>query len=175
VSNEAKVNLHWIHSDNLDKDNVKKELSEMDGILVAPGFGSRGVAGKIDAVQFARENQIPFLGICLGMQLAVIEIAKNLLKINDANSEEFASFIFKRFFAISITANCIPRQIPKNGIWFSRANCTASIFPATPLEPKPGATSIPSISDSSFFTLSLSKLSECIQCKFTLASLLTPA
>ena len=56
-------------ADNLDKDNVEKELSEMDGILVAPGFGSRGVAGKIDAVQFARENNIPFLGICLGLQL----------------------------------------------------------------------------------------------------------
>jgi CTP synthase len=91
VSNEAKVNLHWIHSDNLDKSNVEKELSKMDGILVAPGFGSRGVAGKIDAVQFARENNIPFLGICLGMQCAVIEFARNVLHLDDANTTEIAN------------------------------------------------------------------------------------
>ena len=91
VSNEAKVNLHWIHSDNLDKDNAEKELSDMDGILVAPGFGSRGVAGKIDAVQFARENNIPFLGICLGMQCAVIEFARNVLQLEDANTTEIAT------------------------------------------------------------------------------------
>jgi CTP synthase len=63
----------------------------MDGILVAPGFGSRGVAGKIDAVQFARENQIPFLGICLGMQCAVIEFARNVLQLEDANTTEIAT------------------------------------------------------------------------------------
>ena len=90
VSNECKVNVHWIHSDDLDIDNVKKELSQMDGVLVAPGFGSRGVSGKIDAVQFARENLIPFLGICLGMQCAVIEFARNVLNLEDANTTEIA-------------------------------------------------------------------------------------
>ena len=63
----------------------------MDGVLVAPGFGSRGVAGKIDAVQFAREREIPFLGICLGMQCAVIEFARNVLDLDDANTTEIAS------------------------------------------------------------------------------------
>ena len=82
--------MHWIHSDDLDIDNVKKELSQMDGVLVAPGFGSRGVSGKIDAVQFARENLIPFLGICLGMQCAVIEFARNVLNLEDANTTEIA-------------------------------------------------------------------------------------
>lgn len=90
VSNECKVNVHWIHSDELDKSNIKKELSQMDGILVAPGFGSRGVSGKIDAVQFAREHKIPFLGICLGMQCAVIEFARNVLGLEDANTTEIA-------------------------------------------------------------------------------------
>jgi CTP synthase len=91
VSNDAKVNLNWIHSDKLDKSNIEKKLSHMDGILVAPGFGSRGVAGKIDAVQFAREHEIPFLGICLGMQCAVIEFARNVLNLDDANTTEIAS------------------------------------------------------------------------------------
>ena len=90
VANEAKVNVKWIHSEKLTKGNIAEELSDLDGILVAPGFGSRGISGKIEAVQFARENKIPFLGICLGMQCAVIEFARNVLKFEEANTTEIA-------------------------------------------------------------------------------------
>ncbi|MCF8444568.1 MAG: CTP synthase, partial [Crocinitomicaceae bacterium] len=79
VANETRVNVKWIHSEKLTKSNISKELSGLDGVLVAPGFGSRGISGKIEAVQFARENNIPFFGICLGMQCAVIEFARNVL------------------------------------------------------------------------------------------------
>jgi CTP synthase len=88
VANSTKVHVHWIHSEKLMKSNVKKELKGLDGILVAPGFGSRGIAGKIEAVQFARENNIPFFGICLGMQCAVIEFARNVLGLDDAHTTE---------------------------------------------------------------------------------------
>jgi CTP synthase len=82
------VNVHWIHSEKLTKSNIKKELKGLDGILVAPGFGSRGISGKIEAVQFARENNVPFFGICLGMQCAVIEFARNVLGLDDAHTTE---------------------------------------------------------------------------------------
>jgi CTP synthase len=88
VANSTKVHVHWIHSEKLTKSNIKKELKGLDGILVAPGFGSRGIAGKIEAVQFARENNIPFFGICLGMQCAVIEFARNVLGLDDAHTTE---------------------------------------------------------------------------------------
>ena len=88
AENEVKVNVESVHSEYLNKDNVKVMLSHLDGILVAPGFGERGIEGKIAAVQYVRENNIPFFGICLGMQMAVIEFARNVLKIKDANSSE---------------------------------------------------------------------------------------
>ena len=72
----------------LTADNVKLKLGHLDGVLVAPGFGERGIEGKIDAVKYVRENNVPFLGICLGMQMAVIEFARNVLKIEDADSTE---------------------------------------------------------------------------------------
>lgn len=84
---DTKVNIEWIDSEKIEKDDT---LAEMDGILVAGGFGERGVAGKLRAIQFARENNIPYFGICLGMQLAIIEFARNVLGIEDANSQEFA-------------------------------------------------------------------------------------
>ncbi len=87
--NEVKVKIQWIHSEDLTVENVPRKLSGLDGILVAPGFGNRGTEGKIDAVRFARENNIPFFGICLGMQMAVIEYARNVLKIKNASSLEF--------------------------------------------------------------------------------------
>ncbi len=90
VSNECRVNVKWIHSEKLTKSNIQQELGELDGILVAPGFGSRGISGKIEAVRFARENKIPFLGICLGMQCAVIEYARNVLGLEDAHTTEIA-------------------------------------------------------------------------------------
>ncbi|NNK80347.1 MAG: C26 family cysteine hydrolase domain-containing family, partial [Flavobacteriales bacterium] len=80
--------IDWIHSEHIDSDNVSERLSKLDGILVAPGFGDRGIDGKISAIQYARENKVPFFGICLGMQCAVIEFARNVLGLPDAHSTE---------------------------------------------------------------------------------------
>ena len=88
AANEVKVNINWIHSDGLTLENVPNKLKGLDGILVAPGFGDRGIEGKIDAVKYARENKIPFFGICLGMQMAVIEFSRNVLGLTDAFSTE---------------------------------------------------------------------------------------
>lgn len=90
VANSCRVNVKWIHSEKLTKANINAELGDLDGILVAPGFGSRGISGKIDAVRYARENKIPFFGICLGMQCAVIEFARNVLGMEDAHTTEIA-------------------------------------------------------------------------------------
>ncbi len=90
VSNECRVNVKWIHSEKLTSENINEELGELDGILVAPGFGSRGISGKIEAVRFARENNVPFFGICLGMQCAVIEFARNVIGLKDAHTTEIA-------------------------------------------------------------------------------------
>ncbi len=86
--NLCKVHVHTVHSEYLDASNLKEKLKGMDGILVAPGFGGRGIEGKILAVKYARENKIPFFGICLGMQMAVIEYARDVLKLKDACSTE---------------------------------------------------------------------------------------
>jgi CTP synthase len=88
AENEVKVKIESIHSEYLELQNVEEKLSHLDGLLVAPGFGERGIAGKIDAVRYSRENGLPFFGICLGMQMAVIEYARNVLGITDANSTE---------------------------------------------------------------------------------------
>ena len=88
AANEVKVKVKSIHSEYIDSTNISEELKDLDGILVAPGFGERGVEGKIDAVRYARENGLPFLGICLGMQMAVIEYARNVLNMQGANSTE---------------------------------------------------------------------------------------
>lgn len=86
--NDCKVNVEWIHSESLTDENVAEKLKDLKGILVAPGFGNRGIEGKISAIKYARENNIPFLGICLGMQCAVIEFARNVLGLKDAHSRE---------------------------------------------------------------------------------------
>jgi len=86
---DTKVNLKWIDSEKLENTPCEKTFCDVDGILVAGGFGHRGVEGKIEAIRYARENNVPFLGICLGMQLSLIEFARNVLKIEDANSIEF--------------------------------------------------------------------------------------
>jgi CTP synthase len=88
AENEVRVNIESVHSEYINSDNVDVKLGHLDGILVAPGFGERGIEGKIDAVKYVRENNIPFLGICLGMQMAVIEFARNVLGITDADSTE---------------------------------------------------------------------------------------
>ena len=87
---DMKVNIEWIDSEKLEKeDNLDEIFNEVSGILVPGGFGERGVEGKLKAIQYARENNIPYLGICLGMQLAVIEFARNVLGLKYANSQEF--------------------------------------------------------------------------------------
>jgi CTP synthase len=86
--NECKVKIVDVHSETITEDNVAEKLSKLDGLLVAPGFGNRGVEGKIMAVKYARENNLPFFGICLGMQMAVIEYARNVLGWADAHSTE---------------------------------------------------------------------------------------
>ncbi len=86
--NECKVQIVNVHSEFITEDNVNEKLGHLDGLLVAPGFGLRGVEGKIIAVKFARENQLPFFGICLGMQMAAIEFARNVLGLKDAHSTE---------------------------------------------------------------------------------------
>lgn len=88
ASNETKVNVISIHSEHIDATNIEEKLKGLDGILVAPGFGERGIEGKIEAVRYARENKVPFFGICLGMQMAVIEYSRNVLGYADANSTE---------------------------------------------------------------------------------------
>ncbi len=86
--NDCKVQVLDIHSEFITDENVAEKLKELDGLLVAPGFGFRGVEGKVIAVKYARENNLPFFGICLGMQMAAIEFARNVLGIEDANSTE---------------------------------------------------------------------------------------
>lgn len=89
IANKVKVNLRWINSRTFSGDKAKKSLKDVDGILVPGGFGKSGAEGKIAAVKYARENKIPYFGICFGMQMAVIEIARNLAGIKEANSSEF--------------------------------------------------------------------------------------
>jgi CTP synthase len=86
---DTRVNIKWVDSEKIEEDGAGKFLNDCDGILVAGGFGERGVEGKIQAIQYAREEKIPFLGICLGMQLSMVEFARNVLKLEDANSVEF--------------------------------------------------------------------------------------
>ena len=86
---DTDVQIKWVDSEKIQNNGAKKYLIDCDGILVAGGFGERGVEGKIEAIQYARENKIPFLGICLGMQLAMVEFARNVLGLEDATSVEF--------------------------------------------------------------------------------------
>jgi CTP synthase len=88
ATNACKVKVDWIHAEEINSNNVVKKLAGLNGVLVAPGFGDRGIEGKITAIKHIRENNIPFLGICLGMQSAVIEYARNVLGHQDANSVE---------------------------------------------------------------------------------------
>jgi len=86
--NECKVKVEYIHSEGIFPDNVKEKLGHLQGVLVAPGFGSRGIEGKIDTIKYVRENNVPFFGICLGMQCAVIEFGRNVLGLKDAHTTE---------------------------------------------------------------------------------------
>lgn len=88
AANEVKVNIKSIHSEHITPSNTKEILAGLNGVLVAPGFGERGIEGKIEAIRYVRENNIPFFGICLGMQMAVIEFSRTVLGLVDANSSE---------------------------------------------------------------------------------------
>jgi CTP synthase len=88
AANECKVHVKLVHSEDVNRKNVAKKLEGLDGILVAPGFGERGIEGKIESIRYAREHKIPFLGICLGMQCAVIEFGRNILGYKSAHSTE---------------------------------------------------------------------------------------
>lgn len=92
AANEVKVDIEWIHSENINDRNINELFDGIDGMLVAPGFGSRGIDGKVEAIRYAREHHIPFLGICLGMQCAVIEFARNVLNLKDAHSTEIKEY-----------------------------------------------------------------------------------
>jgi len=89
IANELKVNLHWIEAEEMENGRLEESLDRMDGILVPGGFGIRGVAGMVSAIKYARERMVPYFGICLGMQTAVIEFARNVAGIPDADSSEF--------------------------------------------------------------------------------------
>lgn len=89
IPQHATVNIKWVDSEHVNKENVADILGDVDGLLVPGGFGDRGIEGMIDAIRYARENNIPFLGLCLGMQLAIVEYARNMLGYNDAHSVEF--------------------------------------------------------------------------------------
>ncbi|AOR27262.1 CTP synthase [Formosa sp. Hel1_33_131] len=91
AANEVKVKVESIHSEYLQPENIATKLSHLDGVLVAPGFGERGIEGKIEAIRYVREHQIPFFGICLGMQMATIEFSRNVLGLSEANSSEMDS------------------------------------------------------------------------------------
>ena len=86
---DTRVNIKWVDSEKIEDDGAEKYLNDCDGVLVAGGFGERGIEGKILAIEYARVNKVPFLGICLGMQLSMVEFARNVLKLEDANSVEF--------------------------------------------------------------------------------------
>jgi len=88
ATNECRVKVEWIHSEKIDEDNIERKLKGCQGIIIAPGFGHRGIEGKIIAAKYARELKIPYFGICLGMQIAVIEFARNVLHLTNADSTE---------------------------------------------------------------------------------------
>ncbi len=90
VANNTNIEIKWVHAEELEKKTPEDVLADVDGILVPGGFGDRGIEGKIKAAEYARENEIPYFGICLGMQIAVIEFARHVLGFADANSSEFA-------------------------------------------------------------------------------------
>jgi CTP synthase len=89
TAHDRRLEVTWIHSSNLEKSNNLAELEKLDGIIVPGGFGYRGVEGKIIAARFARENKVPYLGLCLGMQAMSIEFARNVIRLENANSTEF--------------------------------------------------------------------------------------
>lgn len=116
-ANGVKVNIGFIDSETITEENVKEVLGKYDGILVPGGFGNRGIEGKITAIKYARENNIPFLGICLGMQMAVVEFCRNVLNLKDANSAEFSSTTQNPVIHIMETQKNITKKGRNNETW----------------------------------------------------------
>ncbi|KGI56064.1 CTP synthase [Campylobacter sp. MIT 97-5078] len=119
---DTRVNIKWIDSEKLENQDINEQFKGVSGILVAGGFGNRGVEGKIKAIEFARVHKIPFLGICLGMQLALIEFARHVLGLKDANSSEFESkcknpviFLIDEFIDKNGTKQIRTHQTPLGG------------------------------------------------------------
>ena len=92
IHNQANVIIKWIDSETINKKNVNELLKSASGVLIPGGFGNRGIPGKLEAIKFARENNVPFLGICLGMQLTIIEYVKNVIKLKNSGSSEFGKY-----------------------------------------------------------------------------------
>ncbi len=88
IGNNTDVNIHWVDSEELTEENIAERMKDMDGILIPGGFGTRGIEGKIVAARYAREHKVPYFGICLGMQIAIIEFGRHVLGYEDANSAE---------------------------------------------------------------------------------------
>ncbi len=110
LANSAAVEIKYVDSEKLNQKNIKSELGNVDGILVPGGFGTRGVDGKILAIQFAREKKIPFFGICFGMQLAAIEFARHVCGITDATSREFVGETYSAKRAGNIVIDSMVEQ-----------------------------------------------------------------
>ncbi|AGB42363.1 CTP synthase [Halobacteroides halobius DSM 5150] len=89
VANNTDIDIKWVHSEDIEEETAQEYLADVDGVLVPGGFGDRGIAGKIEAIKYARENKVPYFGICLGMQCAVIEFARNVCGLEEAHSAEF--------------------------------------------------------------------------------------
>lgn len=132
----TKVNIHWINSEVLEeeKPDLREVFKGIDGIVVPGGFGYRGVEGKIETIKYARTNNIPFLGLCLGMQCAVIEFARDVCGMKDANSTEFDAET-----PYPVIDSCLTRKTsPKKA-----APCASASTPAnSPKDPKPGNSTV---------------------------------
>lgn len=129
------INIHWIDSENITKENVKERLKGMNGIIIPGGFGSRGIEGMILSAQYARENQIPYFGICLGMQIAVIEFARNVSGIADAHSGEFDEQCYHKVIDFMPGQN---EELNKGGT-LRLGSCPCRVKPGTKMEQCYGA------------------------------------
>ncbi len=129
------IKIHWIDSENITKENVKERLKGMNGIIIPGGFGSRGIEGMILSAQYARENQIPYFGICLGMQIAVIEFARNVSGIADAHSGEFDEQCYHKVIDFMPGQN---EELNKGGT-LRLGSCPCRVKPGTKMEQCYGA------------------------------------
>ena len=109
-ANKVKVDVEFVDSETIVKENVKDKLSKYNGIVVPGGFGDRGIEGMIETIKYVRENKIPFLGICLGMQMAVVEYTRNVLGLKDSNSAEFDNITKNQVIHIIETQKAVKKK-----------------------------------------------------------------